>query len=366
MADRPLRIGLVGVDVTGRGFGAKAHIPAILAAPNVELTAVCTTKEGSAKASAERYGAKRYYVGIDALLEDPDIDLVNIAVTVRSHYPLVWTALQANKMVYCEWPLGLNPLEANTLANLATQKELLTAVGTQGRFSPAMMYLKSLIQEGFIGRPLFFRMSHFLPRFPVRRDHWWSAMEEEHSGALGVACGHATDTLQSALGPITELSGYAETLRPHDTYADTKEPFMWTTMDTVSYQARLDNGLTGTVHISNLTTQQMGFELEVFGEKGQLRAAAPYYVSYSPISLYALREGEDEVKELEIPKDFYLIPDLSEESAGYNIAQALVSLRQAWLKGEAFEPSFSTAHSLHKLLHAIKTSWAQRTWLSLE
>ena len=39
-------------------------------------------------------------------------------------------------------------------------------VGTQGRHAPGIVHLKNLIAEGYIGRPLFFRMAHLLPRFP--------------------------------------------------------------------------------------------------------------------------------------------------------------------------------------------------------
>ena len=35
-----LRVGLIGVDQHERGFGARAHIPAILAAPNIQLVSV--------------------------------------------------------------------------------------------------------------------------------------------------------------------------------------------------------------------------------------------------------------------------------------------------------------------------------------
>jgi predicted dehydrogenase len=88
--DRTLRVGLVGVDRDGRGFGARAHIPGILAAPNVELSAVCTTREETARLAAKKYGVTRYYSNIDELVADPNIDLVSIAVRVRSHYPLAW------------------------------------------------------------------------------------------------------------------------------------------------------------------------------------------------------------------------------------------------------------------------------------
>ena len=359
-----LKVAIIGVDQHLHGFGARAHIPAILAAPNIQLEAVCTTRVDSARLAAERFGAKRYYTQVEDLVQDPDIDLVNVAVRVRSHYSLVWTVLKAKKMVYCEWPLGLNVLEARTLASLARQNNLLTAIGTQGRFAPGILYLKQLIEDGYIGRPLMFHLSHFLPRFPVRSDHWWSAMEEEYSGALGVACAHATDTLQSILGSITEVSGYAETLHPHDHYADTAEPFTWTAMDAVSYQARLGSGVTGTAHISNLSTQQMGFRLDIFGDKGQLSATTPYYVSYSPITLKGMRSGESET-ELEIPAEYFLASDLEVGSAGYNIAQALLKFRQAWLSGTDFHANFQDGYNLHSLLTAINTSWQERRWVSI-
>ncbi|UCH25190.1 MAG: Gfo/Idh/MocA family oxidoreductase [Trueperaceae bacterium] len=363
--ERPLRVAVIGADRDGRGFGARAHLPAVLAAPGVELAAVCTTRQETADLAAERYGAERAYAGIESLVGDPEIDLITIAVRVRSHYPLAWTALKAGKMVYCEWPLGLNALEARTLARLAQQTGVLTAVGTQGRFAPGILYLQELLAQGFIGRPLFFHMTHLLPRFPVRSDHWLSAMEEEHSGALGVAASHATDTLQAILGPVVELSGYAETLRPQDRYADTGEAFAWTTMDTISYQARLQSGVSGTVHVSNLTTYQMGFRLDIFGEEGQLTASAPYYVSYSPVRLQAARTGAQEPEELSIPAEFYHVAGLEEASPGYNISQALVALRRSWLSVEDFGPSFSDAYRLHRLVETVKRSWESRRWLAV-
>ena len=362
---RTLRVGVVGADRDGRGFGARAHIPAVLAAPDYELTAVCTTREETARLAAERYGAARHYAGIDALLADDDIDLVTIAVQVRSHLPLVWAALTAGKAVYCEWPLGLNVAEAATMARLARRAGRPTAVGTQGRHAPGLVYLRQLIAEGYLGRPLFFRMSHLLPRFPVRSDHWWSALDAEHSGALGVACAHATDALEGVLGPIVSLSGYAETLHPHDRYADSGEPFMWSAMDTVSYQALLASGVSGSAHVSNVTSEQIGFRLDVYGEEGQLTATAPYYVSYSPMSLRGMRAGEAEPRPLEIPPALYRAGGLSPESPGHTIAHALATLHDAWFGGAPFAPDMIDAHRLHLLIASIERSWLERRWLDI-
>src|SRR2546421_12859113 len=57
MADR-IRVGIVGATVTqgGSGWGANAHVPALKALPGYELKAVCTSREGAAKASAAAFG----------------------------------------------------------------------------------------------------------------------------------------------------------------------------------------------------------------------------------------------------------------------------------------------------------------------
>ncbi|MAZ53233.1 MAG: hypothetical protein CMO31_04360 [Trueperaceae bacterium] len=363
--NRPLRIGLVGADRHARGFGARAHIPAILSGPEFELTAVCTTREETAQLAAERYGAKRYHVGIDSLTKDPEVDLVIVSITVRSHYPVSWAALKAGKMVYCEWPLGLNSDEAETLSRLAREVGVLTAVGTQGRHAPGIIYLKQLLEEGYVGRPLFFRMSHLLPRFPVRSDHWWSAMEEEHSGALGVACSHATDTLESVLGPVVSLAGCAETLHPEDIYSDTGEAFRWTARDTVSYQAKMESGVSGTANVSNVTTEQIGFRLEIYGEEGQITATTPYYVSYSPVTLSGMRKNDNAPTQLDIPKELHRAGDLEVGSAGYNIAHGLAHFRDCWLNGKSFAPNFADAHRLHQLVATVKRSWEEKKWLDI-
>jgi hypothetical protein len=51
-----IRVGIVGVS-PNRGFASTAHIPALQALPEFEISAVCTTRQDSAEASAvtERY-----------------------------------------------------------------------------------------------------------------------------------------------------------------------------------------------------------------------------------------------------------------------------------------------------------------------
>ena len=56
MADK-IRLGLIGASVTGT-WSSRSHLPAVRVSPDVELTAVCTTKADSAEAARQAYGAR--------------------------------------------------------------------------------------------------------------------------------------------------------------------------------------------------------------------------------------------------------------------------------------------------------------------
>jgi predicted dehydrogenase len=110
MADKT-RLGLIGASVKGT-WSARSHLPAVQASPDVELTAVCTTKSDSAEAARQAYGARLAFVDYRAMIASPEIDAVAVVVRVPSHYAPTKAAIEAGKHVYCEWPLGRTTTEA--------------------------------------------------------------------------------------------------------------------------------------------------------------------------------------------------------------------------------------------------------------
>ena len=56
MADK-IRLGIIGANVH-RGWAPRAHLPAVVASPEFELTAVCTTRQESAEESRQMFGAR--------------------------------------------------------------------------------------------------------------------------------------------------------------------------------------------------------------------------------------------------------------------------------------------------------------------
>src|SRR5215471_9740330 len=149
MADK-VRLGLIGASVAGT-WSARAHLPALQASSDVELTAVCTTKAESAEAAGRAWGARLAFDDWRKMIASPEIDAVAVVVRVPSHYAPTKAALEAGKHVYCEWPLGRTIAEAVELRELAQAKGLVTAVGLQARVNPALMHLKELVEAGFVG-----------------------------------------------------------------------------------------------------------------------------------------------------------------------------------------------------------------------
>ena len=221
----PLRVAVVGA--TPQGFGARAHIPGIQAADGIELIAICTAHAETARAAATTWNAPRWYGNLSSLLEDDDVDLITVAVKPRAHHAIAMAALEANKMVYCEWPLAVNTAEAVALTAAAADRAIATAVGLQGRWVPALRYMRDLVAEGAVGRPLTFDASQRLPAFEVAADRAWLARESEASGALFVASAHVIDAVRFVLAEPDTVVAVREIRSPDDVHSDTHEPFRW-------------------------------------------------------------------------------------------------------------------------------------------
>src|SRR4029079_9989389 len=106
-----IRLGLIGASVRGT-WSSRSHLPALQASPDIELTAVCTTRADSAEAARQAYGARLAFDDWRQMVVSREIDAVAVVVRVPSHYAPTKAALDAGKHVYCEWPLGRTNTEA--------------------------------------------------------------------------------------------------------------------------------------------------------------------------------------------------------------------------------------------------------------
>src|SRR3954468_3368978 len=209
-----IRVGIVGATVTqgGSGWGANAHVPAIKLLPEYELKAVCTSREETAQASKEKFGAELAFHDINDMAAHPDIDLIVVSVRVPWHKDLVMAGLKAGKPVFCEWPLGANLAEAEEMANYAREHSLQTFVGLQGRNDPTIRYAADLVADGYVGRVLTANL-HVVGGQVIERGagRLWQREAKNGANTLTISGGHNIDALCTILGEFTEVQARATT-----------------------------------------------------------------------------------------------------------------------------------------------------------
>jgi predicted dehydrogenase len=155
-----------------------------------------------------------------------------------------------------------------------------------------------------------------------------------------------------------------QTLVPETRFADTGEVVPVDAVDTVACMARLTNGLSGTVHVSNACTGGGGFRLEVYGTEGRLRVESPLMVQYSPARVFGAR-GNDPLQELPVPAAYYEVTEIGLDSQAFQVAQLLRRCIRTIAAGEDFHPNFAEAVGLHRTIEALVHSSRRGTWVEV-
>jgi UDP-2-acetamido-3-amino-2,3-dideoxy-glucuronate N-acetyltransferase len=116
------------------------------------LDSVCDLNISRAQTLAAAYPGVRLSRSYEALVNDPATDGIVIATPAETHYQLARQALLAGKDVLVEKPMTLHSGETEDLVSIAEGSRRILMVGHLLEFHPAILRLRSLIQEGCLGR----------------------------------------------------------------------------------------------------------------------------------------------------------------------------------------------------------------------
>jgi len=103
------------------------------------------------RARAEALGPRIAYDSYAAVIEDPDVDAVYIALSNDAHLPWIVAALEAGKHVLCEKPLTLSHDQAVEAFALAEHRGLLLVEAAWSRWHPRMQRLSELVASAGVG-----------------------------------------------------------------------------------------------------------------------------------------------------------------------------------------------------------------------
>jgi predicted dehydrogenase len=283
--ERQIGIGVIGMGWMGRVHSAAyrrvlEHFPELGVVPRL---AVAADVSSDRRAHAQRIGFERTTGDWRAVIEDPEVEVVNVTLPNVMHREVAVAALEAGKHVWVEKPVGRGLEDTQAVADAARAAGVVTGVGFCYRFAPAVQHARELIAAGEIGDVNHYR-AVFLADYANRPDaaaSWRFDRAAAGSGALGDLMAHVVDLTHHLVGPITRLSGRTATMIPkrprstaegtHFSRVESDDLVAVDNEDWAGALVELEGGTVGSLEASRVVVgPRTGMRFEVHGTRGAL------------------------------------------------------------------------------------------------
>ena len=145
---RDYGIGIIGAG----GIVNAAHLPAYRKA-GFNVIGLTDMERDKAEQTARRFEVSRVYDSVEALLEDPTVEIVDIAVPPWNQKDLVRQTTAAGKHLLCQKPLSNVYADAVEIVEMAEASGVKLAVNQQMRWDQAVRASRTLLNRGLLGDP---------------------------------------------------------------------------------------------------------------------------------------------------------------------------------------------------------------------
>jgi predicted dehydrogenase len=199
----------------------KAHSLAYMAMPMFFWPApaipvrktIVDVSDSIAAEAAQRFGFEKSTSDWRSVVEDPEIDIIDIATPNHLHAEIAIAAAAAGKHIISEKPLARNGEEAKTMYDAVKNAGIVHMVAFNYRRTPAVALAKKYIDEGAIGDILSFRGTYLQdwsadPDGPLS---WRFQKSIAGSGSLGDIGTHVVDMARYLCGEIKQVNSQLKT-----------------------------------------------------------------------------------------------------------------------------------------------------------
>ncbi|PHH84516.1 hypothetical protein CDD83_1825 [Cordyceps sp. RAO-2017] len=167
MAGKVFNVGVVGYGLSAKVF----HIPFIAVTPQLRLHGIVQRTPKQGNSAPQEHPEAKHYSDVEALLADPEVDVVIVTTPPNNHFALTKAALEAGKHVLTEKPFVPTSAEADQLIAVARQKKRLICVYQNRRWDSDFLTVKHLLAKQALGRIVEFN-THF-DRFRATAPSTW-------------------------------------------------------------------------------------------------------------------------------------------------------------------------------------------------
>jgi len=362
------------VAVAGAGrWSERAHIPGWLRDPRVTVAALVDIDRECARAMAEQFSIPLATDDIREVLDDPAIDVLDVATGNDAHFELSMAALEAGKHVLCEKPVHHDARETRRAADLAAASGLKTKLGFTFRYSPAVQYAKDLIDAGFVGEPYVFngfeQNSQWIdPATPLRQ-----AEEPAEDGEIAVSSieGYGApiiDIMHWWVGsPLTNVVGTMRNFVPERVVRATGRMERMNIDDGDMWICEFESPVMASIQSSYVTVGNYpGIEARIYGSEGAIIVRLVEEFGICQTIRTATKDAVEFV-EREIPESYFPAGGTSHEEWPSLFYSNLVKdfADEILSGGETNQGDFAQGALVQRTINAFERSARERRWVAL-
>lgn len=286
---KKLNVAIIGAKFMGKAHSSSwARVHRFFDVPFEPVLKVACGRPGTSLESfAKRWGWESISSDWQETVNNPDVDIVDIAAPTYLHHDIAIEAAKAGKHVFCEKPIGLSQQQAVEMYDAAERAGIVHYLNHNYRRCPAVALARRIIDEGRLGQLFHWRSAYLQswivdPEFPLT---WHLREETAGSGPNADLNSHLVDLARYLVGEITEVtaqtaqfvknrplpvegsSGAFEAGRVAETRA--KGPV--TVEDAAFILARFENGVLGSFEASRFAPGRKNYNaFEIYGSKGSI------------------------------------------------------------------------------------------------
>ncbi len=385
---KTLNVGLIGA-----GFMGKAHSLAYVGMPMFFWPApglpvrhtIVDINDGVATEAAKRFGFEKSSGSWQSVIDDPNIDIIDIATPNHLHAEIAIAAARAGKHIISEKPLARSGAEAKTMWDAVKNTGIVHMVAFNYRRTPAVALAKKYIDEGAIGDILNFHGTYLQdwsadPDGPLS---WRFQKAIAGSGSLGDIGTHVIDLARYLCGEITQVNTQLKTwVKTRPTQSGNVDKLGTGSKDASAPRAEVDvddevlsllefeNGAIGSLEATRNAHGRNNFlTFEIHGSKGSI------YFNYE-------RRDELQIAFADDPSDrkgfrtvytgpahpygegLWPIPALG---IGYGETKIIevYDFVKAIVEGGKVSPDFKDGYQINLIADAMSESAVNRCWTSV-
>ena len=219
----------------------------------------------------------------EMILNEPEVDVINIAAPNGLHTEIALFALEHGKHVVIEKPMGLSKVDCEKVIFKSLQQSRNVFVVKQNRYSPPSKWLKEIVDTDILGQVLMVQVNCYWNRDErYYKPGDWKGTLKMDGGTLFTQFSHFVDIMYWIFGDIKNI---------HATFKNTTHKNLTEFEDSGVVNFEFVNGGMGCINFStSVWDTNMESSITAIGSKGSIKLGGQYLneVEYCHIKEYTL------------------------------------------------------------------------------